>query len=242
MTKDPESSLKNAPRCVGFILDGNRRWAEKNSLYTHAGHTRGYRKVKEAIQWVKDNNIPNAVVYGLSTENLARDKGEVTNIFNLIRFALSKEEIGYFKRLGARLSFIGDLKLLPDDIVSRIHEVNEESGLSTKGLHVVVAISYGGRAEILDTVKYITRVLSESEICNLSENSFGNVLWTGRVALPDPDLIIRTGGERRLSNFLLWQASYSELFFTDTLWPDFTKEEFEKILKEFSKRKRNHGK
>src|SRR3989344_2786556 len=229
MTENHDHPHENTPRCVGFILDGNRRWAEKRGFPRIAGHGWGYKKVKEAVSWVKDHNIPFIIVYGLSTENLARGKEELEN----------------FKRLGARINFIGDFTRLPPDLASRMQEVQYETATLT-AVNLVIALSYGGRAEILDAVKRLARLYPPQQISRMTEKEFANYLWTGNASPPyrrtiyDPDLIIRTGGEMRLSNFLLWQSSYSELFFTPTLFPDFTREEFEKILEEFSRRKRNN--
>ena len=229
--------LKQKPACIGFIMDGNRRWAKKNGRKCAEGHSEGYKKLKEILSWVKEAGINEAIVYAFSIENWKRTEEEVGALLKLLTFALSNE-IESLVRQGVRLKFIGDLKLFPESFQMMIGEAELETA-NNGPLTLTVAISYGGRVEILQAVKKVA-LLSKEEILSLNQESLKEYLWTAGTT--DPDLIIRTGGEVRLSNFLPYQSVYSELFFTKTLWPDFTKSEFENILKEFGERKRNCGK
>jgi undecaprenyl diphosphate synthase len=228
---------KQKPACIGFIMDGNRRWAKKNGKKCAEGHYEGYKKLKEILGWVKEAGVNEAIVYAFSTENWKRTEEEVGALMKLLTFALSNE-IESLVRQGVCLKFIGDLSLFSDSFQEMIKK-SEAKTASNGPLTLTIALSYGGRAEILQAVKKAA-LLSKEEILTLNEESLKDYLWTAKTA--DPDLIIRTGGEVRLSNFLPYQSVYSELFFLKTLWPDFTKKEFENILKEFCERKRNCGK
>lgn len=222
--------------CIAFIMDGNRRWAKARGKKGFEGHTEGYKKLKEILGWVKDVGINDAIVYAFSTENWKRTEEEVGALMKLLTFALSNEVDSLVKQ-GVRLKFAGDLTLFD----ASFREMLAKAELRTKNnapLTLTVALSYGGRAEILNAVKVISK-LTKEEIEIMDEESLKKYLWTGETA--DPDLIIRTGGELRMSNFLPYQSVYSELFFTKTLWPDFSRAEFDLILKEFGERKRNRG-
>ncbi len=217
-------------------MDGNRRWARQNGKMSVEGHKEGYKKLKEALVWIKESGIDEAIVYAFSTENWKRTEEEVGALMKLLTFALSNEIDSLLKE-GVRLKFAGDLTLFTDDfrkMLDNAVEVTKNNGPLT----LTVALSYGGRAEILDAVKKVAK-LPADEMEIITEETFRDYLWTGEMS--DPDLIIRTGGELRLSNFLPYQSVYSELFFTKTLWPDFSREEFDSILKEFGERKRNLG-
>lgn len=217
-------------------MDGNRRFAKAHGKKGFEGHLAGYKKLKEILGWVKDAGINDAIVYAFSTENWKRTKEEVGALMNLLNFALSNEIDSLIKE-GVRLKFAGDLTLFSQSLCNLIK--NAEKVTANNGpLTLTVALSYGGRAEILQAVKTISQ-LPKEVIKNLDEESFKKYLWTGETV--DPDLIIRTGGELRMSNFLPYQSVYSELFFTKTLWPDFSRTEFNSILKEFGERKRNRG-
>lgn len=214
-------------------MDGNRRWAKKQGLPTLEGHQVGYDKLQNMLEWAKDAGVKNVIVYALSTENWNRSKEEVSYLMELFRMVL-RDKISELEKEDVRIIFAGDLARFPDDIRGMMQDTMErtrERGPYT----LVVAASYGGRAEIM----HVTRELVREGKTEVTEEDFARHLWTAPV--PDPDLIIRTGGEVRLSNFLPWQSVYSELFFTDTYWPDFTKQEFENILQAFSARHRRHG-
>lgn len=226
----------NNIKCIAFIMDGNRRWAKSCGRRGLEGHNEGYKKLKEILGWVKDEGIDDAIVYAFSTENWKRTEEEVGALMKLLTYALSNEVESLVKQ-GVRLKFVGDLSLF--DLSFR--EMLKKAELETKNnspLTLTVALSYGGRAEILHAIKEVYKSTQE-EVEKLNEESFKKYLWTRETA--DPDLIIRTGGELRMSNFLPYQSVYSELFFTKTLWPDFGRAEFESILKEFRERKRNRG-
>lgn len=223
-------------KCIGIIMDGNRRWAKKNGKMGFEGHKEGYKKLKEVLSWIKEKGIDEAVVYAFSTENWKRAEEEVGSLMKLLSFALSNEIDSLLKQ-GVRLKFAGDLSRLPESLQKDVN--NAELKTEKNGpLTLTIALSYGGRADILQAVKKVNQ-LTKEEILSLDENAFGKYLWTGE--MNDPDLIIRTGGEIRVSNFLLYQCAYSELFFTKTLWPDFSHDEFTQILREFGERKRNCG-
>lgn len=222
------------PTCVGFILDGNRRWAKECNLSTLEGHTQGYERLKETVTWCHELGIPHVVAYVFSTENWKRTPEEVEYLLELTR-VLFKREIVNIRQKNWAVRAIGDLSLYPADIqelIQEVHDTNPENPEFTLWL----AASYGGRAEILAGVN---KLLAEGKQ-NVTEEDFSHSLWSGD--MPDPDIIIRTGGQKRLSNFLAWSSGYSELFFLDIYWPAFSKEVLLAILNEFATRKRNFGK
>ncbi len=222
----------NPPSCVGIIMDGNRRWAKERGLPVALGHRAGYKKLKEVVLWAKEAGVCDVVVYAFSTENWARNKKEVETLMKLFGVVLKQKDI--FKKQKIRVRCIGQTERFSDEIKKNIKEM-EDATKEHKGMNLFIALSYGGRAEIVSAVN---RMLTE-KVKNISEKEFSGFLWTADIL--DPDLIIRTGGERRLSNFLPWQSVYSELFFTDTYWPAFTKREFKSILAEYGKREKRKG-
>ncbi|MFA5840950.1 MAG: polyprenyl diphosphate synthase [Candidatus Paceibacterota bacterium] len=226
--------------CMAMIMDGNRRWAKEKNLPTFEGHRIGYNKMKEVADWCIKEEIPNLILYAFSIENWQRTEEEVSYLMNLIKQLISKE-FSLLQEKGIKVSFIGDLSLVPEDIKKLIKKTENETVRFQK-LHLVVAFSYGGRREILNALKEISKVKNKEEIEDLTEEGFSKYLWTNKLRIPDPDLVLRTSGEMRLSNFLPWQSVYSELFFIKTYWPDFKNEEFKKILEEFSLRQRRLGK
>lgn len=226
--------MNDIPACVGIIMDGNRRFARARNLPLIKGHEAGVETLKNIVHVAKDAGIKTLVFYAFSTENWNRAKDEVEALMMLFRRAVKKE----FQEIAdknVRIRFVGDLARFDDDLRSEMVRIEEESEHHDGGT-VAFAVSYGGRAEILAAVN----AAIEKGERNCNEASFSKLLWTHD--LPDPDIIIRTGGEHRLSGFLTWQSVYSELFFTDTLWPDFSKEEFRAILDSYAKRERRHGK
>jgi undecaprenyl diphosphate synthase len=220
--------------CIGIIMDGNRRWARAKGLSVPEGHAEGYKRLKEVLRLVRDAGIKHAAVYAFSTENWQRAEDEVGYLMKLFRSILENET----KELIAdrvRVVFIGDRARFTPDMQSMMAAMEKATSENYEvTLHLLM--SYGGRAEIVAA----TNALLVSGETNITEDSFAEKLWSH--PMPDPDLIIRTGGEKRLSNFLPWQTVYSELFFSDSFWPDFSKEEFDSILAEFSARERRHGK
>lgn len=213
-------------------MDGNRRYARDRGMPTLAGHKAGYEKLKEVTRWTYNAGIPYLIVYAFSTENWKRDQSEVNYLFDLLRFVV-KNEVSTMKKEGIRMRFIGEISRLPEDIQKGIKKTEEET--KDGKMTLVIALSYGGRSEIINAVKNIVNE-GKGEV---TEESFGKYLWTHDI--PDPDMIIRTSGEQRLSNFLLWQGAYSELFFTKTYWPAFTEEEYKNLISEFGTRRRRMG-
>jgi undecaprenyl diphosphate synthase len=226
-------SSNNIPKSIGFIMDGNRRWAKTKNLPSFEGHRAGYEALKECLKWCKEFGVTYAIFYAFSTENWKRSEEEVGYLMDLLRKAI-KNELGSLREEKVRVKFIGDTKMLDEDIRKGVVQLEEDTR-NYEGTTLVIALSYGGRREITDAVNKAIK-----EGVPLDEDKFSQLLYTKDIQ--DPDLIIRTGGERRLSNFLPWQSVYSELFFVNTLWPDFSKEEFSKILQEYSQIERRNGK
>ncbi len=224
---------KAIPKCVGIILDGNRRWAKKRGLPPLLGHKEGGDNLVHIIRHIKESDIKHVVVYAFSTENWDRPAVEVSHLMKLISKGLDIKKRELNKR-GVRIHIVGQLDRLPKDIQEKAILVDKEAQ-NGESLHLWVCLSYGGRAEILDATKKL--VASKEEITE--ENLMKN-MWTA--GMPYPEVIIRTGGDKRLSNFLLWQCAYSELFFTDTFWPDFTTGELDMILDEYKERDSRKGK
>lgn len=222
------------PETVGIIMDGNRRYAKEKGLPVAMGHRTGFNKLKEVLDWSKELGVKYVIAYALSTENWKRDKTEVGALLDLFRFAVKEAEKS-LKKSVRQIRFIGEISRFPDDLAQSMLDAEKKIG-DPNGIDLYLAVSYGGRGEIIDAIKK----LNPEEKEELSEESFSKKLLTS--SIPDPDIILRTGGEMRLSNFLLWQSAYSELFFVKTLWPAFTKDEFAGILEEYGRRKRNFGK
>lgn len=214
-------------------MDGNRRWAREQGLPSVEGHRAGAEKLYDVAEWAYDAGVKELTLYTFSTENWQRSEEEVSYLMQLLEHFFSSELDRLIER-GARIRIIGDRSRAPERTQQILQEAEEKTKNGTKGT-LIFAFSYGGRAEILAAVN---KVLAEGTK-EVSEEEFSRALWSA--GLSDPDLIIRTGGERRLSGFLTWQSVYSELFFTDTKWPALTKEEFLSILEEFGSRERRRG-
>jgi len=221
------------PTCIGIILDGNRRWAKEKNLPTLEGHRRGLDTLVEATRWIRDRGIRHLVVYAFSTENWNRSEEEVSYLMNLVVEGAEKE-LSKLSEENVRVRFVGQRERLDVRVLGAIENVEKESESNT-GITLWVCLSYGGRAEILDAVEKFCVTNNKA-----TEENFKKYFWCAE--LPDPDIIIRTGGEKRLSNFLLWQGAYSELFFIDTYWPDFSERALDAILEEYATRERRHGK
>lgn len=226
----------NLPVCVGVIMDGNRRWAKKFGKPAIFGHKKGYEKLKEFVGWARDERIKHLIVYAFSTENWNRSKKEVNQLMKLLSVVIKTEQKS-LKKEGIKIKFIGELTKFSPGIQKNIAKM-EEATKNEKNINLYMAISYGGRSEILSAVKKVSS--GKKDLSGLSEEDLNRAMWTA--GMSDPDLIIRSGGEYRLSNFLPWQSVYSELYFTKTLWPDFTKKEFTAIIKNYAKRERRKGK
>ena len=214
-------------------MDGNRRWAKSKGLPVFEGHRAGYNKLREVVDWCKEAGIKNLIVYAFSIENWNRTKEEVGYLMSLFREVIGCQ-VEEAKKNGTRLIFLGERSRFAPDILRAVESAERETA-DGKSFTFGIALSYGGRAEIIDAIRRIPK----EKLGALSEEEFSKLLWTKEI--PDPDLIIRTSGEKRLSGFLPWQSVYSELFFTDTFWPAFTREEFNRILEEYAKRQRRFG-
>lgn len=227
---------QDAPKpieCIGIILDGNRRWAKERSLPTLEGHRRGFENLKEAARWVRDRGIPHFVAYAFSTENWNRSPEEVAYLMDIFRNAIreSREELG---KEGVRVRFLGQRERFSQDIQDGMRETEEATAVNSK-MTMWICLSYGGRAEITAAAAAVA-----AEGTEISEDAIRSHMWSAD--MPDPDIIVRTSGEHRLSNFLLWQAAYAELFFIKPHWPDFSEAILDEILAEFAARERRHGK
>jgi undecaprenyl diphosphate synthase len=227
MTVDPL-----VPQCIGFIMDGNRRWAKDQGQETIFGHQAGEEKFYEVAQWIKDAHIPHAVFYAFSTENWFRDKLEVAYLEALF-LAFTHRMLAEVHDWQVRINVFGDLTGFSDELKTAIADLMHESA-RYETTTLWMALSYGGRQEIVAAVNAAIAIGKP-----VDETTLAGYLATA--GMPDPDLIIRTGGDMRLSNFLPWQTVYSELMFTPTYWPAFTKEEFTSMLTQYGDRKRRFG-
>jgi undecaprenyl diphosphate synthase len=227
------------PRHIAIIMDGNGRWAKQRNLPRIAGHRQGTESVREAIDACKQLGIPYLTLYAFSSENWNRPAKEVSGLMELLRFYLGKE-LKQLHKNDICLKIIGDRSQLTNDINEEIRKA-EELTKENKSLLLTIALSYGSRQEIVSAVKKVAaEVLAGNiEIDSIDEKSFAKFLYTE--GIPEPDLLIRTSGEKRLSNFLLWQMAYTELFFIDILWPDFKKHHITEVVSEFTKRERRYG-
>ncbi len=237
------SQITNIPRHVAIIMDGNGRWAEKNKVTRLSGHNQGMYAMKEIIKRADVLGIKYLTVYAFSTENWKRSQEEVGGIFNLlVKFVAS--ELTELDENNVKVHILGDYKKIPKSAIASIDKALAVTK-DNDGLQFNIALNYGSRAEITRAAAKIAGEAASGEIRpeEVTEELISRYLYTGdeNGNIPDPDLIIRTSGEMRLSNFLLWQAAYSEFAFTDSLWPDFAPEEFEKIIEEFTHRGRRFG-
>lgn len=229
--------FNHIPKHIGIIMDGNRRWAKQGGFTVNQGHEAGVKALVKIVDHCLELGVETLTVYALSTENWRqRAKEEVRGIFALL-FKLVQEKKEDYRQKGIKLAILGDFQAFPRKVAAAVEEMLKIVK-ERERLKVNVALNYGGRDEIIRAVK---KVVSEGISPNkITEENFSKFLYTN--GEPDPDLIIRTGGEIRLSNFLIWQMSYSELYFTDTLWPDFSPRELDKAIKEYQRRERRFGK
>ena len=223
---------KQLPNHVAFIMDGNRRWAKKKKLKIIDGHKRGSEIVKRIVKKSLEFNIKYLTFFSFSTENWSRSKDEILNLQTLLSFYLDSEEEN-FKKKKIKFSFIGEIDKFDYKIKSKLKSLQVLTRSFNK-LHFTLALSYGSRSEIVNSIRKINKNLSL-----LTESDITKSLMTRDI--PDPDLVIRTSGEMRLSNFLLWQVAYSELYFTKTLWPEFNTQKYVLALKNYISRKRRFG-
>lgn len=227
------------PGHIAIIMDGNGRWAKQKGLPRVAGHAQGANTVRVVIEACIKLGVKALTLYAFSTENWKRPKNEVDALMSMLKDNLNKE-LPLLKKNNIRFNTIGDIKVFPQDIQDSIRNVKQETSANNV-LILTLALNYGSRYEILNAVKNIAIDFEgkKIDIQKIDEKLFSSYLYTKD--LPELDLLIRTSGEMRLSNFLLWQASYSEIYITKKLWPDFTKEDLEAAINEFSKRQRRFG-
>lgn len=230
----------NIPHHVAIIMDGNGRWAQKRGLPRTAGHKAGGETLKKVLPYLKKRGVKVVTLYAFSSENWARPKEEVNTLIELFREYLNGD-VAELKKHNARVSFIGDRNKFPSDIVQKMNTLELETE-NNKEFHVVLALSYGARDDMVQAIKQIVgqSVIGMIKAEDITVNLVSESLSTHHI--PNPDLIIRTSGEQRLSNFLLWEAAYSEFYFPKVHWPDFNETEVDKALEVYAYRNRRFGK
>jgi undecaprenyl diphosphate synthase len=229
----------NLPKHIAFIMDGNGRWAQKRNLPRAAGHKKGGDTFRAVARRCKEYGLKYVTFFAFSTENWKRPKDEVDTLMRLITEYL--DEASDYSKDKTRLIFLGDKSAFPKEMAERMTEL-ERGSKQYDEMTLALAVNYGGRDDILHAAKHLAALAYSHEISphEIDAASFGGLLYTA--GMPDVDLLIRPGGEKRISNFLLWQCAYAELFFTDTLWPDFGKAELDEALKAYAGRERRFGK
>lgn len=230
----------NTCRHIAIIMDGNGRWAKKRGMPRTFGHKKGAENVVKITRAMKESGVKYLTLYAFSTENWQRSKDEVDALMQLLNEYLDKE-LKEIMDNNVRIVFIGERYMLSDSIQAKMTFLEKESEKNTD-LTLCIAMSYGSRQEILSAVKKIAAKVKEGsmDISQITQDAFSEELYTKEI--PDPDVLIRTSGEQRISNYLLWQSAYTELFFTNTLWPDFGKDELWDIINKFNQRERRYGK
>ena len=239
MVTDMENSELKIPQHVAIIMDGNGRWAKKKHLPRSAGHTAGARTVEDVCEWAWNAGIKYLTVYAFSTENWTRSEDEVRTLMNLLREYM-KNCLARSRKNNMRVRVIGDKTRLDKDLQDSIAKLEDESKDFT-GLNFQVALNYGGRDELVRAVKSIAGKVNEGtlSVSDINEKLISAELDTGDI--PDPDLLIRTSGEVRLSNFMLWQMAYTEFYFPEVLWPDFSEKDLHKAIEYYNGRERRFG-
>ncbi len=230
-------NFERLPRHVAIIMDGNGRWAKMRNLPRIEGHINGIESVRVVVETTRELNIPYLTLYAFSKENWRRPEKEVKSLFELLDTYLDRELPNMLEN-GIRFIAIGDIEDFPENIQKKIRHTMEKTKENTS-LTLSVALSYSGRTEIIHAVKEIIKAVKDGKLESIDEESFRMYLYTKEI--PDPDLLIRTSGEKRLSNFLLYQMAYTEIYITDTLWPDFRKKEYLEALLDYSRRERRFG-
>lgn len=225
---------------IAIIMDGNRRWAKKHNLAQIAGHKKGAENLQRVVEAIKEEGVKYLTLYAFSTENWQRSPEEVSDLMGLLRSYLEQG----FKELhkhNVRINFIGERQMLDADIIDKMEKIERDT-MKNSDLVLNIALSYGSRQEIVSATKKIASMVKRGDITlnDIDQQMFSDMLYTQN--MPDPDIVIRTGGDKRVSNYLLWQIAYSELFFTPVLWPDFGKEELKLIVDEYNQRERRYGK
>ena len=239
MKREINGELLNVPEHVAVIMDGNGRWAKKRFLPRNAGHAAGAKTVEKIIEDAHDLGIKYITMYAFSTENWNRPESEVKALMKLLRNYL-KDCIERANKNDMKCLVIGDKSRLDEDIIKRINEL-EECSKDNKGITFIIALNYGSRDEITRATKKMALDVKAGKLNpeEITEKTIESYLDTA--GIPDPDLLIRTSGEIRLSNYLLWQLAYTEFYFTDVLWPDFNKEELKKAIVKYNQRDRRFG-
>ncbi len=236
----PEINLAKLPQHVAVIMDGNGRWAQQRGLPRIEGHRRGANTLKEMLRYCKDLGIKTLTAYAFSTENWGRPTGEVNFLMTLFERLLQKE-LKEMEEEEVCINFIGDLTPLPKSLQQEMR-LSMERTQNNQGVFFNVAINYGSRHEMINACRAIAEKVQQGELSpdSIDDHTISQHLYTS--ASPDPDLLIRTSGEMRLSNFLLWQLAYTEIYVTETLWPDFDNTQFDRALESFQQRDRRFGK
>lgn len=234
-----QTAQPGVPAHVAVIMDGNGRWAKARSLPRHAGHRAGLKAVRQIVEVAAQRGISYLTLFAFSSENWSRPKDEVSRLMKLFLDALQRE-VDALHRNNVRLRFIGARELLQPGLACKI-ELAEEQTRGNDGLTLHIAVAYGGRWDIVNASRRLAALVASGE---LRPDDIDETRLAGQLALaaaPDPDLLIRTGGEQRISNFLLWQFAYAELWFCDCLWPDFGARQFDEALEFFARRERRYG-
>lgn len=227
---------KDTPKHIAIIPDGNRRWARKQNITMREGYAIGIRKIGDVMKWCKEADVRMLTMWGFSTDNFQRDRGEIKELFGLFKENLKKAiDSDEKNKHDLRVRFFGRIHLFPREIQVMIRKA-EELSEKNNAYHLNLLLSYGGREEIVDAVN---EILSEG-MEKVDEKTISEHLYTKGV--PDPDLVIRTSGEKRLSGLMPWQSCYSEFYFCEKLWPDFSEEDLKDALRDFAERKRRYGK
>ncbi len=225
----------NLPRHIALIMDGNGRWAKSRGMPRIEGHRRGATAARNIVKFARKYGIKYLTFFAFSSENWLRPANEVDALMNMIRNYL-KKDVKELDDINTRLHVIGEIEKLPQDIIYLINKWQNKTK-NNDSMHVVMALSYGGRQDIISAVKKIIEANITADM--LDEKVFSSFLATKDI--PEPDLLIRTSGEQRISNFLLWQMAYTEMYFTDTYWPDFNEKDFNKALLAYANRERRYG-
>ncbi len=225
------------PYHLGIIPDGNRRWAKKYGLPTLLGHKKGIETFKKIARYCYRKGVKILTVFAFSTENWDRSKEEIVYLMKLFDSMLSDKNVEEWNKKGIKINIIGQKWRLPNELQKKIKKVEQITRRNKKGI-LNIALSYGGRADVIQAIKKIIKL--KIPLREINETLISKYLWTE--GLPDPDLIIRTGKEKRISNFLIWQSAYSELYFSNKYWPEFTEEDLENAFLNYSKRQRRFGK
>lgn len=240
MSKKEQIETNRLPKHLAIIMDGNGRWAKQKGFLRSIGHENGTKSVRNTVKTCAELGIQNLTLYAFSTENWNRPKLEVETLMRILVKSL-KKEIDTFTKNDIALNAIGNLSLLPSSVQKELESVIEKTK-NNKRMTLTLALSYGSREELIQAIKQISNKVKNNIICeqNIDESIINKHLYTHN--LPDVDLLIRTSGEQRISNFLLWQIAYAELYFTEVLWPDFTEDHLYEALLSYQNRERRFGK